>query len=144
MKILGNIISGSLADGLIMRINPDANIEALKTGKFVSINGDQNRFFSLITDLKLEVSNPEILLFPPNPNEKTLLNILKKRDIYATAIIKPMIMVDKNNNVMPVKTIPPHFTPVYEAQESDIALIFGDEKAPSKKYFNNASFFQYH
>ena len=35
----------------------------------------------------------------------------------------------------PVKTIPPHFAPVLEATKQDIALIFGDERDPSKRYF---------
>lgn len=134
-KIIGTIISGSLSDGFLIRIDPNVNPEEIRTGKFVSICS-KNKYFSLITDLKLEVSNPDILLFPPNHNESKLLNILKKRDIYATAMIKPMIMLDKHNNIMSVKTIPPHFTPVYEAEESDISLIFGDEKSSCKKYFN--------
>ena len=37
-------------------------------------------------------------------------------------------------NQAPVKTIPPHFAPVYEATKQDIALIFGDENDASKRY----------
>ena len=76
-KKLGNILSGSLVEGLIMKLDPSSNLEDVKTGKFVSISGKQYTFFSLITDLELEVTNPDILLFPPEEDETLLHEILK-------------------------------------------------------------------
>ncbi len=134
-KKLGNILSGSLVEGLIMRLDPSSNLEDVKTGKFVSISGKQYTFFSLITDLELEVTNPDILLFPPEEDETLLHEILKKRDIYAKVKLKPMLMLDKNNNCMPVKTIPEHFAKVHQANAKNVSLIFGDEKL-DEKYFN--------
>jgi DNA helicase HerA-like ATPase len=138
-QILGTIISGSLTDGFLMRIHSSTALETIKTGKFVSIVGNQYRFFSLITDLSLEVSNPDILLFPPTANEKLLCSALKEKDIYATAQLKPMLMLDHEQEKLPVKTVPPHFAPVYEATKQDVAYIFGDEADPSKRYFNIGS-----
>ena len=135
-RILGHIISGSLTEGLIIRIAPDIPLEEIKTGKFVSIVGKSHTFFSLITDLTIEVTHPDILLFPPTPEEKLLTSLLKQKDMYATAVLKPMLMLTKENKPSPVKTIPPHFAPVYEADKKDVALIFGDETHPSKKYFS--------
>jgi hypothetical protein len=138
-KILGTIVSGSLIEGFVMRIAPQANLEEIKTGKFVSITGHSHTFFSLVTDLTLEVTSQDILLFPPNEDEKLLTSFLKQKDIYATATLKPMLMLNKENKPMPVKTIPPHFSGVHEATQRDVALIFGDEAEPSKKYFNIGS-----
>ncbi len=135
-KLLGHVIAGSLTEGFIIRINPDIDLEDIKTGKFVSIVGKQHTFFSLITDLKLEVTHPDILLFPPTPQEKLLQSLLKQHDIYTTATLKPMLMIKKDESPSPVKTIPSHFTPVYEATKKDVALIFGDETDQRKKYFN--------
>lgn len=135
-KNIGTIISGSLQEGFVMRINPDASFEQIKTGKFLSITGTNHTFFSLITDLKLEVTNPDILLFPPDKQETLLNDILRQKDIYATATLKPMLMVSKDLKPGPVKTIPPHFAPVYEATQKDVSLIFGDEHDSSKRYFN--------
>jgi DNA helicase HerA-like ATPase len=134
--ILGSIISGSLTDGLIMRIQPHANLEDIKTGKFVSVTGNNYTFFSLITDLKLEVTHPDILLFPPSQEETLLASLLKQRDIYATATLKPMLVLGPDKKPMPVKTLPPHFAAVQETKKEDIAVIFGDEHDSSKKYFN--------
>lgn len=135
-QTLGCIISGSLHDGFIMRITPNTAIEHIKTGKFVSIVGTYHTFFSLITDLKLEITHPDILLFPPTEHETLLTTILKQKDMYATATLKPMLMIDQNLKLMPVKAIPTHFSPVYEATKNDVARIFGDESESSKRYFN--------
>ncbi|MBN1549267.1 DUF87 domain-containing protein [Candidatus Babeliales bacterium] len=135
-KVVGHVISGSLTEGFVIRISPETHLEDIKTGKFVCVSGSTHRFFSLITDLRLEVSSPDILLFPPEPDEPLLKNILYKKDIYATATLKPMLMLDQQNTKMPVKTIPPHFSHVYEATHQDVALIFGDEADPSQRYFN--------
>lgn len=135
MKKLGHILAGSLSQGLIMRLDHRCSLEDVKTGKFVSIVGKQYKFFSLITDLELEVTNPDILLFPPQENETLLSDILKKRDIYAKVNLRPMLMLDEKNNKMPVKTIPNHFAQVFDASSKDVALIFGDEKQQDK-FFN--------
>ncbi len=137
-KRLGNIISGSLSEGFVMRLDPDSNLEDVKTGKFVSIKGKNYTFFSLITDLELQVTNQEILLFPPEEGEELLLDILKQRDIYTKVSLRPMLMLDKENNRLPVKTIPAHFANVFDASARDVALIFGEEKE-DKKYFNIGS-----
>lgn len=135
-KKLGVIVSGSLTQGFAMRIDPDADLEEIKTGKFVCIAGSRYKFFSLITDLAIEVSHPDILLFPPTPQETLLTTMLKRKDVYATAVLKPMLMLDYQDQPMPVKTIPSHFAAVHEASKRDVALIFGDEADPSKKFFN--------
>ncbi|MFC1845496.1 helicase HerA domain-containing protein [Candidatus Dependentiae bacterium] len=135
-KKLGHIISGSLTEGFELRVNPETDLETIKTGKFVCIAGNYHKFFSLITDLTLHVTHPDILLFPPSPQEKLLNTILKKKDMYATATLKPMLMLGPDGTPSPVKTIPSHFCPVYEAQNKDVALIFGDEDEPSKRFFS--------
>lgn len=133
---LGTIISGSLTEGFMMRLHHETALESIKTGKFVSIVSAQYTFFSLITDLKLEITNPDILLFPPDKKEKLLADILKRRDMYALAHVKPMLMLAADNIPSPVKTIPQHFSPVYEANNHEVALIFGNENESTKRYFN--------
>jgi hypothetical protein len=135
-KQIGHIISGSLSEGLAMRIDSQVTLETIKTGKFVSIVGGHHKYFSLITDLALALSNPDILIFPPTQQESLLFNFLKEKDMYATAQLKPMLMLGKDNRPVPVKTIPPHFASVVEVSNADVALIFGDEDDASKRYFN--------
>lgn len=135
-KIVGHVIGGSLTEGFIIRIGGHTTLEDIKTGKFVSVIGTTHIFFSLITDLKLEVTHPDILLFPPTPQETLLSAMLKERDMYATAQIKPMLMLNEAGHLLPVKTIPPHFAPVHEATQKDVSLIFGNEEDVSGNYFS--------
>ncbi|MFA6526816.1 MAG: ATP-binding protein [Candidatus Babeliales bacterium] len=134
-KKLGHILEGSLVEGLIMRLDAGCSLEEVKTGKFVTIVGSHYTFFSLITDIQLQVTHPDILLFPPADHEQMLTDFLKKKDMYAKISLRPMLMLDKQNRHMPVKTIPSHFAAVYEATAQDVAGIFGDEQKDTK-YFN--------
>lgn len=137
--MLGNILTGSLLEGFKMKVVSQEALSLIKTGKFVSIAGEQAIFFAIITDLKLEVSDPDILIFPPSKEESLLLEVLKKRGLHATTELNLILMLDKRNRLMPVKMIPSHFAPVYEATEKEIALIFGDEKDKSNNYFSIGS-----
>ena len=121
-KKLGHILAGSLVEGLVMRLESACELESVKTGKFVSIQGKSYTFFSLITDLELQVTNPDILLFPPQEDEKLLKDVIAKRDIYAKVQLRPMLMLDKQGKHMPVKTIPMHFAHVHEASKGDVAF----------------------
>lgn len=134
-KKIGHIISGSLSEGLIMRLESHYPIEDIKTGKFVSIKGTNFTFFSLIMDLELHVTHSDILLFPPTEKELLLRKVLKNRDMYAKIKLRPMLMLDGQKNRMPPKTLPEHFSAVHEVTAQDVADIFGDEKI-DKKYFN--------
>ncbi len=134
--ILGQIISGSLSEGFLMRFAPNTDIESIKTGKFVCIQGKTNRFFSIITDLTLQTTQPEILLYPPSDEEPLLQDLLASTSTYATAQLKPMLMLNKADQISLVKTVPHHFATVFDATKDDIALVFGSEQDPSKNYFN--------
>jgi len=134
-KRIGYVLAGSLVEGLTMRLDPRISLEEVKTGKFVCVQGNLYSFFSLITDLELEVTHPDILLFPPSPEEKLLTDVLQQHDMYAKIQLRPMLMLDAQKRRMPVKTIPAHFAEVYEATAQDVSEIFGDEKL-SPKYFN--------
>lgn len=134
-KKLGHILAGSLIEGLSMQLESGCSLEDVKTGKFVCIKGEQYDFFSMITDMELQVTNPDILLFPPAENETLLADTIKKRDTYAKIMLKPMLMLDRVRRRMPVKTIPSHFSVVLDATAQDVAEIFGDENE-SKRFFN--------
>lgn len=138
-KPFGYIIEGSLSDGFVMRVTQEGDLEQIKAGKFVAIKGRENTFFSLITDIKLQVSHSDILLYPPTEKELLLKEFLKKKSMYATVHLKPMIMLDKDRNTAPIKNVPQHFSPVYEATEQDVADIFGSEKQQGRSFFNMGS-----
>lgn len=138
---LGIITQGALSTGLEMRLDPTVSVEDLRVGKFVVVEGKTARFFSMLTDVTLSASNPSILLNPPNQDE-FLLKVLSGGSTFGTVKIQPMLMLEKvsqgDAELRPVKTIPSHFSPVYEATSEDFALVFGEEDSsdPLNNYFN--------
>ncbi len=136
---IGVITKGSLTEGVEMKLNPDRSVEDVKAGKFVVIEGFKNEFFSMITDLSLDATNPEILLYPPHDGDQLLHSVLNGSSTYVTVSLRPMLMLEKGERVeddhRPVKTIPSHFSKVVEAEEEDVSRVFGSE-ARDARYFN--------
>jgi len=146
-RLLGVVTRGSLTEGLEMKLAEDCSIEDIKAGKFVVIDGDKLRFFSLITDLRLDATTPAVLQNPPDVSDDLVREVLSGTATYATVTLKPMLTTELNESKgeseiperrepQPVKTVPPHFSPVYEATSADVARIFGSEDMePKGRYF---------
>ncbi len=135
-KELGLITSGSLVEGLQMKLGPERSVEEVKAGKFVVVHGLYNQFFSLITDVRLDASTPDILVNPPSLEEELLRSVLSGTSAYATIELRPMLMLaHEDRELRPVKTIPPHFASVSEATSRDVNTVFGSEDGKGK-FFN--------
>ena len=126
---IGVVTSGSLLEGLTARLDDHYALEQLRVGQFVVVQGRQNRFFSLLTDVQLAATSPAILADPPGDDHPLLTEILAGRSTYGTFKITPQLMLpeDVSLGLRPVKTIPAHFAPIYEASEDDFGLVFGAE-----------------
>ena len=88
-KQVGVIVQGSLSEGLVAKLAcPDA-VEDMRVGKFVVIEGLQHRYFSLITDIELHLSDQRLLADPPsNPFVR---QVLAGSATYGTVAIAPML-----------------------------------------------------
>ncbi len=137
---LGVITKGSLVEGLEMKLDPAQNIEDMKAGKFAVIEGEKNDFFSMVTDMRLEATNQEILLHPPAQEDELLRQVLSGTGTYNIVSLRPMLMMAKDagdeEGPRPVKAIPSHFSLVQEAEEEDVSRIFGKEGDPEGRYFS--------
>ncbi|MCE2433119.1 MAG: ATP-binding protein [Candidatus Latescibacteria bacterium] len=136
---IGVVTQGSLTEGVEMKLNPDRSVEDVKAGKFVVIEGYKNQFFSMITDLSLDATNPEILLYPPRESDQLLHSVLNGASTYVTVALRPMLMLEQGEEVVddprPVKTIPSHFSKVVDAEEEDVSRVFGSEEKDDR-FFN--------
>jgi hypothetical protein len=139
---LGIITQGSLSSGLEMRLDSEHSVEDLRVGRFVVVEGRSARFFSMLTDVSLSASNPSILSNPPAADD-FLLSVLSGVSTFGTVKVQPMLMLEKDTpekepELRPVKTIPSHFSPVYEAASADFALVFGEEREGDREnlHFN--------
>ena len=130
-----------MSTGLEMRLDVNQSVEDLRVGRFVVVEGKNHRFFSMLTDVSLAATNPAILANPPQ-SDHFLLSVLAGVSTFGTVKVQPMLMLEKQkagrDELRPVKTIPSHFSPVYEATKDDFALVFGqeNEKDASDLHFN--------
>jgi uncharacterized protein len=155
---LGSVIQGSLSEGLEVRLYPDMSVEDMRVGKFLVVRGTRSRFFCLLTDVSLGTSSPRIIANPPHPDDTFMRDVLAGSGTYGTIELSPMLMftpTDGNPSqprentslasfdpqtsaemeLLPVKTIPAHFSQVYEASEEDFRMVFGWEDDPTRRNF---------
>ncbi len=139
---LGIITQGSLSQGLEMRLDSGTSVEDLRVGRFVVVEGRNTRFFSMLTDVALTTTNPRILAHPPD-GDQFMLSVLSGVSTFGTVAVQPMLMLEQADTgsaaeLRPVKTIPSHFSQVFEATSDDFALVFGQENQsdPANTFFN--------
>src|SRR6476660_3042388 len=128
---LGLVVEGSLVDGLKARLDGGASVEDMRVGKFVKIDGDKHDFFCLITDIQLGATDPQVLQDPPEVHEDFLRQVLTGTTTYGAIKVQPMLMLpkggladDQQDDPLPVKTVPTHFSSVYEADQVDFERVF--------------------
>jgi len=131
---IGQVISGSLLNGLTMKLHADQPIEEIRAGKFVVIQGDKSEFFSMITDVTLSTSAQGLLDNPPSRDDELMHKVLAGTTTYGTVALRPMLMVS-GKDLLPVKSIPGHFRPVLTANAEDVNRVFGSEDTDTK-YFH--------
>ncbi len=132
---LGVVIGGSLAEGLEMKLDGSYPIEALRAGRFVVVEGASYRFFSMITDVQLGAAAPEFLTNPPAAAGALERAVMAGTSTFGKVSLRPTLMLGKSDSgdpdLHPVKTIPPHFSPVREATAADVERVFGGKAQPN-------------
>lgn len=88
---IAQVIGGSLVDGLIIRLNHDVDLDSIAVGKFVCVHSGDRSYFSLITDLSLESTNPLLITTPPQSSEQLFAQLARRHDLYVRAHIRPML-----------------------------------------------------
>jgi DNA helicase HerA-like ATPase len=135
-KRLGVVTDGAFNTGLTVRLDPGCSTEDLRIGNFVIVEGEHNRYFSMISDMQLRATDARLLADPPRDASPFIARALVGTSTYATVQVKPMLMLEKvgeyefadeTSGVQPVRTIPMHFAELCEADEMDFATVFGRE-----------------
>src|SRR5512136_163312 len=133
-KRLGIVVAGSLSKGLDIKLDRDARIEETAVGRYVVVESGGYRFFSLITDVALDNTNPLIEKTPPDADDDFVREVMQGTSTFGRLHVSPMlVLAESTGEPKPVKTVPSHFAPVYEATPQDVNRIFGDES--QKGYF---------
>ncbi len=124
---VGTVVGGSLSKGLEVKLDADQSIEELAVGRYVVVRGQHKRFFCMLTDIILESPNPSIKSDPPDLDNPFMLAVYAGTTAFGKIHITPMLTIDETDKVLPVKTIPSHFTSVEVATAEDVNAVFGPE-----------------
>ncbi len=128
---LGVVTEGSFSAGLTVRLSTDS-AEELQVGSFVVLEGDRNRYFSLVNDLQLRATDPGVVADPPI-GSSFVRRALQGIHTYSAAIVRPSLVLEDSANLAgdpqakAVRTIPGHFTVLRKAREQDFDHVFGQE-----------------
>ena len=123
---LGIVVSGSLADGVDVRLDPGTSTEEVKVGTFVNIQGEHLRFFGVVTGISLEAADPTLRSNPPDVSDPYIAEVVSGTAAYGSIKVEPMLALTLDGP-QPAKTVPSHFSQVSTATEADIDLVFGKE-----------------
>lgn len=133
-QFLGTVVAGSLSKGLEVKLAPDQLVEGLAVGRYVVVRGQTDRrFFGMVTDVALETRNPEVEQMPPEEPDGFIARAYRGTLTHARVHVTPMLVLEEGV-VRPAKTVPAHFTHVYDATPEEVAQIFGDEGEPGRFY----------
>ena len=129
---LGMVVEGSLTDGLKVRLDRDVEIEDIKVGRYVTIQGKLMRFFAVVSDVSLETSDPSMGSTPPDVSDPFIAEVVQGTTAFGAMAVEPMLALGSDSLALgdgpqPAKTVPSHFSPVQLASESDVQLVFGEE-----------------
>ena len=131
-KPLGIVVSGSLERGLEERLDSTALVEDVVVGRYVTIEGQKRRFFGMITDISLGVTDQQLTYNPPDASDPFLNEVLAGTATYGSVHVLPMLTIGGDvasliEGPQPVKTVPGHFSRVNLASDRDMELVFGEE-----------------
>ncbi len=129
---LGIVTSGSLEKGVEVKLDSSVSVEDMAVGRYVTIEGQQRRFFGMITDISLGVTDPKLTLTPPDVSDPFIAEVLAGTTTYGTLHVLPMLTISGDvaeliEGPQPVKTVPSHFSAVNLASQRDVELVFGSE-----------------
>jgi DNA helicase HerA-like ATPase len=126
---LGIVVGGSLSHGLSVKLDRQAIIEGMAVGRYIVVRGQTGRrFFSIITDVALDSTNPALEKMPPDTSDPFLARVYQGTTTFGRLDVSPMLILEEGDDEpKPVKTVPGHFSTAYEATEQDVDMIFGAE-----------------
>ncbi len=128
-KPLGVVVGGSLSKGLEVKLDRDTSTEETAVGRYVVVQGQSRRFFSMITDVMLDATDPRWAKVAPDMRDDFMRDVMIGTNTFGLLHVSPMLMLEEGSEeAKPVKTVPGHFARVVEATAEDVNKIFGEEQ----------------
>lgn len=143
---IGYIVGGGLKEGFDIRLTVPA--DQVQEGSFVVCDSGRFRYYGLVTDLRLGATDPRFADEKSDRMQPVIQQALLGKTLFTTLQMYPTLLMDRGPELAtaeraewetkvergiesrgpkPVKTVPAHHTPVRQADEADVADIFGKE-----------------
>ena len=126
-RLLGMVTGGSLSEGLDLKLESNVSVEEVKVGQYVTVDGERSRFFCVVSDVRLETTDPALATMPPDLSNPLVASVLRGTGTFGVAHLSPRLTWETGPR--PVRTIPPHYALAYEATQEELEVIFGPEDA---------------
>ena len=129
---LGMVIEGSVANGVEVKLDPGVSVEQIKVGTFVTLQGANNRFFGVVTDVGLGSTDPRMKFTPLSADDPFVIQALQGIVAFGTVSVLPQLtmpdVVGDEQEPAPAKSIPAHFSRAFTASQEDVETVFGSEE----------------
>ena len=129
---LGMVIEGSVSNGVEVRLDPGVSVEQIKVGTFVTLQGSDNRFFGVVTDIGLGSTDPRMKYIPLPSDDPFVIQALQGTVAFGTVSVLPQLtlpdVVGDEQGPAAAKSIPAHFSRAYTASQEDVETVFGSEE----------------
>ena len=129
---LGMVIEGSVANGVEIRLDPDVSVEQIKVGTFVTLQGSNNRFFGVVTDVGLGSTDPRMKYTPLPADDPFVIQVLQGTVAFGTVSVLPQLtmpdVMGDDQGPAAAKSIPAHFSRAFTASQEDVETVFGSEE----------------
>ena len=125
---VGVVTGGSLSRGVEVRLSRSRSVDDIAVGAYVSIEGQSNRSFGMITDVRLESIDRSVETIVPDLDDPFVSDVLEGTAYYGIVEVLPTLIIDPaTGESRPVRTVPRHFSRVVDANMEDIRSVFGEE-----------------
>ena len=128
---IGIVISGSLLEGVKVKLFDHTAVEMMTVGSNVIIESDLRKFFGVVTDIELDSSDSNFQSSFRDDQDSFIKDTLLGTVVYGIIKVEPMLTLGHPHmpdaGIEPAKTIPSHFATVRTASQEDIYSVFGKE-----------------
>jgi DNA helicase HerA-like ATPase len=142
-NIIGYVVGGGLKEGFRIRLTVPA--DHVQEGSFVVCESGRIRYYGLVTDLQLGATDPRFADEKSERLQPAIQQALLGKTLYTTLNMYPTLLMElgpedasayfewqervekgaEQPGPKPVKTVPAHHAEVRQADEADVAEIFG-------------------
>ena len=137
---LGMVVGGSLSEGIEVRLDSGASTEDIQAGAFVTIQGEQRRFFGMVSDVELGSADPHLRTSPPDVANPFVARVLSGTAAFGAFRMRPRLVLPRiagltsesqgqGDGIAPARTVPAHFSRAFKASDADVSQVFGAEDA---------------